>query len=110
MINSFGRNPSFSKYIPQKITPLSSEKINKNLKQINNLREEIMHNPADLGLAEELRFKSDMYDIRILAELSGFNEPYFKKAKSDWRDLNKDNNARNKILRATFPKFIDNLS
>lgn len=108
MINSIKRNPNFLEKIPFEFKPINKECIVEYLKIINNFREEIMHNPADLGLAEKLRFISDMYDIRMLGELVGFNENYFKIAESDWRDINRDNSLRNKILRAIFPYFLDN--
>ena len=107
LINSLTRNPSFSKYIPKKLTPLDGESIREKINKITNFRLEAMHNPADLDLAENLRFVSDLYDIRILSELVGFNEQYFKLAESDWKDLRDDNKIRNKIIQVTCPLFLD---
>lgn len=107
MVNSLRRNPYLSKYVPNQVVPLSEKEIKRKIETINSIREEIMHNPADLGLAERLRFISDMYDIRILSEIIGFNKNYFKRAESDWNGLDKDKN-RNRILKATFPSILDN--
>ncbi len=107
-INSLSRNPRFSKIISPRQEPLSSESIKRRLRGINGAREEAVSNPGDAYLAERLRFISDIYDIRILSEITGFNKKYFLEAQGDWRDICENPELRDRIFEIALPKFLEN--
>jgi hypothetical protein len=102
-INSLIRNPYFLRYIPKDFEELSDKKISDYLDKINDLRKEAMFNPADPGLAEKLRFCSDLYDIRILSELTGLNLKYFKEAEKDWNVLSNNSKERDILINSVIP-------
>ena len=66
LTNAINRSPYLLGFLPCSIEKLSDEIIKGKLKRINELREEVMRNPGDYELSERLRFKSDLFDIRIL--------------------------------------------
>jgi len=106
LINSMQRNPKFIQQIPSKLEPLSDEIIEKRIEIINAIRSEAVSNPGDPYLAERLRFVSDIYDIRMLSELTGFNPEYFNRAEQDWHDIKENQELREKIFLATLPMFF----
>ncbi len=106
LINSVQRNPKFIQQIPTKLESLSGKTIKKRLEVINAIRSEAVSNPGDPYLAEKLRFFSDIYDIRILSELTGFNPEYFNRAEQDWYDIKKNQELRKKIFSAILPIFF----
>ena len=106
-INSLGRNPGFIDLIPSRLEPLSEKEIGETIEILNQFRVEAMTNPGDPYLAERLRFVSDIYDMRILSEITGFNKDYFAKAKQDWRDIVEHPDTENKILRVALPMFLE---
>jgi hypothetical protein len=106
MINSLKRNPEFAYLVPPRREPLSDALVIERIDEINGMREEAMFNPGDPYLAERLRFISDIYDIRILSEITGFNEDYFTEAESDWRDIGTKIKLRNKIFTMALPEFL----
>jgi hypothetical protein len=106
MINSLKRSPEFAYLVPPQKEHLSDEIVQGRIDQINEMREEATYNPGDPYLAERLRFISDIYDIRILSEITGFNEDYFAKAESDWRDIHTKKKLRNKIFAIALPEFL----
>ena len=103
LINSMQRNPEFIKQIPSELESFSEEIIEKRKEVINAIRSEAVSNPGDPYLAERLRFVSDIYDIRMLSELTGFNPKYFHRAGQDWHDIKKNQELREKIFSATLP-------
>lgn len=103
LINSMQRNPKFIQQIPSKLEFLSDEIIEKRKEVINAIRSEAVSNPGDPYLAERLRFVSDIYDIRMLSEFTGFNPKYFHRAGQDWYDIKKNQELREKIFSATLP-------
>ncbi len=105
LIASLDRNEKFSRYFPKGIEPLSYEKLARYLTRITSLREEAGFNPADSELAEKLRFISDLYDIRVLSELTGFNAKYWKEAEQEWDTITQSPKKRNLIVKATLPAF-----
>jgi hypothetical protein len=107
-INSLKRNPFFSKYLTKEIMKLSEEEIRKQLEIISKLRNEAIYNPGGPEIAEELRFISDLYDSRILSELSGFNPEDFEKACADWNTYREESKERDLIVRSVLPKIISN--
>jgi len=76
----------------------------KTLKDILKLREEAMFNLGNTRIAEELRFFSDLYDMKILSELVGYNEDYLNTASNDWETL-KEDASQKQILLAILPKL-----
>lgn len=106
LINSLQRNPRFIQQIPPRLESLSDEVVEKRIGVINDIRSEAVSNPGDPYLAEKLRFVSDIYDIRMLSELAGFNPEYFRRAEQDWHDIEINQGLREKIFLATLPKFL----
>ncbi len=104
-IGSLKRNEYFNKYIPEKIEPMDDERVKKQLTKINEIREEAMINLADFELAEKLRFLSDLYDIRILSEIAGFNEKYIRQVENDWDVLREDSKEKDKLMKSLLPNF-----
>ena len=104
-VNSLKRNPHFIRYVPKVLGPLTDENIAKQLREINEIREEAMINIPDPELAEKLRFISDLYDIRILSELTGFNEGYLAQVEKDWRTLENNSKERARLSTFVLPKF-----
>lgn len=105
-INSLRRDPQFLNLIPPKLTSFSDEDVEKRVRIINTLREEATSNPGDPLIAERLRFTSDVYDIRMLAEVAGFNPDYFKQAEKDWYDIDSNPELRDKMLSIALPLFL----
>ncbi len=103
-INSLKRNPFYSS-LYKNLTFFSDKNVIRNLEMINSIREEAMINPGDLGLAERLRFISDLYDVRMMAEITGFNESSFYEAGNNWRTLREDSQEREEIFRVALPKL-----
>ena len=110
-INSVGRNPHFFKYIPGEIIPLTDEEIKRQLEEIYEIREEAMISLSNPELAEKLRFFSDLYDIRILSEITGFNEKRLAKVEVEWDTFNKpfgiiEREAKERLVKSVLPKFL----
>lgn len=101
-VNSLTRNPAFEKYVAR-MNDLSDEEIKKNLKAISELRAHAIDNIGDVRDAELLRFVSDLYDTRLLSELSGVNLDYFKKSANCWHALSKKTFERDLVSRAVLP-------
>mgnify|MGYP001601905994 CR=1 FL=1 len=106
-INSLGRNQGFIDLIPSRLKPLSEKEIGETIEILNQFRVEAMTNPGDPYLAERLRFVSDIYDMRILSEITGFNKDYFAEAERDWKDISEHPEIENKILRVALPMFLE---
>jgi len=103
-VNSFLRNPAFERDVSHR-RALSDSEIQKQLTDIKNLREEAILNLGDVRAAEELRFVSDIYDIRVLSELSGFNESYLNEAANDWNSLTNPSFERDLLVRHALPNL-----
>tara|TARA_Y100000296_G_scaffold78713_1_gene101834 strand:- start:2175 stop:2999 length:825 start_codon:yes stop_codon:yes gene_type:complete len=106
LISSLRRNSYLSRYISGEIDALTEEGIKRQLKEISDIREEVVSNISNPALAEELRFASDLYDIRILSELTGFNEKYLAEVIEDWNTFKDHSNEREKLVKAVLPKFL----
>tara|TARA_Y100000310_G_scaffold265937_1_gene277204 strand:- start:483 stop:1298 length:816 start_codon:yes stop_codon:yes gene_type:complete len=105
LISSLKRNSYLSRNISRGIGPLTEEEVKKQLEKISEIREEVVSNISNPALAEELRFVSDLYDIRVLSELTGFNEKYLTQVESEWDTLKNSPKEREKITRVILPKF-----
>lgn len=105
-IGSLGRNPHFFNYISREFGPLTDEEVKRQLEKISEIREEATINLPNPELAEKLRFVSDLYDIRMLSELTGFNEKYFAEVGKEWDVFNEPSTAREKLVKAVLPKFL----
>lgn len=103
-VNSFLRNPLFERDVSHR-RALSDAEVKKQLRGIEKLREEAMLNLGDIRTAEELRFVSDIYDIRVLSELSGFNESYLNEAANDWNSLTNPSFERDLLVRHALPNL-----
>lgn len=76
----------------------------KKLKDIQKLREEAMLDLGNVRISEELRFFSDLYNIRVLSETIGYNEDYLNLASKDWETL-KENVPQKQLLLTILPKL-----
>lgn len=103
LINSLERNPEFINYVPPKLQSLSKESVWERVDLINEIRDEAVSNPGDSYLAGKLRFISDIFDIRVLSELTGFNEKYFARAEKDWNDIVEKPELRDRIFSVSLP-------
>lgn len=102
LVNSLKRNPSFTSFFTGNLEPLSDSNIRKVLSKISSFREQAMISPADAPLAERLRVVSDLYDVRILAEIAGFNKDYFNSAKSDWDTTHFQSEEKDRVFNSIF--------
>jgi hypothetical protein len=107
LIGTLSRNPKFMHYAPSKLESFSDEEVERRISSIADVRAEAVANPGDPLLAEKLRFISDIYDIRILSEIAGFNPEYFKKAEQDWYNIDKHSELRDKIFLVALPAFLE---
>jgi len=103
-VNSLRRNPEFELHLPD-IKYLSNEKIAAVLKKIREFRREALLHAGDVRVAEELRFFSDLYDMRTLSDMVGFNEPYLTRAVQDWDSASQNNEARDLLISTVFPEL-----
>lgn len=97
-INSIRRNPNFLEEMYFFLSSLSDLEVENLLQSISERRENAVFNPGDIRLAEELRFASDLYDVRILSEMVGFNKPYFVLASQDWSTLGEADDTEKEII------------
>ncbi len=105
-INSLRRDPTHIKLIPPKLESFSDEEVKRRIEIINEIRSEAVTNPGDPFLASKLRLVSDMYDIRMLAELVGFNREYFGMASSDWNSIDGNPEFRDAVYKVALPMFL----
>lgn len=105
LVSSLKRNPHFTRYVSKVLDPLTDENIAKQLREINGIRKEAMINSSDPELAEQLRFISDLYDIRILSELTGFNERYLTQVEKEWDTLSNNSKERGMLSTVVLPRF-----
>jgi hypothetical protein len=102
-VGAMSRNPALRKYARKERIPLSPEIIQRLLAEISELRAEVMMSPADPELTEELRFFSDIYDVRILSETAGFNPSYFALAFKEWNTLTTPGEDKEYLLASVLP-------
>jgi len=105
-INSLKRNRELAESLLFNIHSSSTDNIKKQLEDIGSLRSEAMFSPGDVGLAERLRFISDIYDIRVLAETVGFNHSYWIEASKDWNNIINNEKERKELINFLIP-FIE---
>lgn len=98
-INALKRRPGLGGIVLQYQSPVICGASEVLLERINSLREETFFNIGNLELAEKLRFMSDLYDIRVLSELVGYNKNYMFEASKDWDTLREESPEKDKILR-----------
>jgi hypothetical protein len=102
-INSLDRHPILNELLPDKLESLSNEDVNRALERIAWFRQEAMISPGDVSVAERLRFVSDLYDTRILAEIAGFNPDYLNKIEREWISIDSKPKIRDRIFEVTMP-------
>lgn len=85
-VGSLSRHPEFWKYLPL-FDGQGFKMIDKNLKMIGELRDEVVLNPGDPYACEKLRFIADSFDIRALSQTTGINQNYFETAINDWSKM-----------------------
>ena len=109
-IGSLERNRHLTEYLGRYISegkkiPLSDEEIKRSLEEIEEIKQDAILHLGDPRVAERLRFVSDLFDIRILSEVVGFNEPYLVEAMRSWDRLQKDRLEKELLLKSLFPNL-----
>ncbi len=102
-VGSLIRHPYLEEYLPKQ--NLSEVYIKERLEFIKELREEAELLAGDLERAEELRFISDVYDVRILSEIIGINKKYFEKSVEDWKTFEDHPKEKRLLFDFLLPKF-----
>src|SRR3989344_77278 len=102
-VSYLNRNPEFRDLLSDRLRPLLTDEVKVMLENINSIRRQVSQNIEDSKIVQMLKFVSDTYDLRILAETVGFNDNYFEEAEQDW--FNGDHlDLRNIIAKATLPQ------
>lgn len=105
-VGALNRNNNYDQFIdPAKRVALSDEEVASQLKEIDALRDEAMINVGDAKLASMLRFVSDVYDIRVLSELTGFNESALHVSANRWDALRAHPAQVKKLMDYALPKM-----
>ncbi len=82
-VGTLKRNPDLKDSLINLIGGVSEEYAQKTLEQISYLRGKA-HANSDPKEIERIRLMSDVYDIRVLSSLVGFNQAYLAKVVQDW--------------------------
>ncbi len=105
-IGSLKRHPAFFYLLSSgEAFPITSGDVEKNLQKIRALRGEAVIHIGDPDLCERLRFESDLYDVRLLAEVIGFNPDYLAESMRDWGMLGERSDENRKLVGYLFPNF-----
>ena len=106
-VGALNRNPDLCTCISSnKPVPFSDERVRQELRKIRAIREEASLHLGDAVLSERLRFVSDLYDVRLLSELVGFNEAYMGAVVNSWETLSKTQSpARDLLFNFLLPKM-----
>ena len=105
-VGSLLRNPDFCSYVRgSKPLPLTDKCVSRELRYIKDLRNEATVHMGDVRLTERLRFVSDIFDIRVLSELVGFNEGYLEEAIASWDRLKGDNPVKVMLFNYLLPRM-----
>jgi len=106
-VGSLRRHPEFCRYIESgKFVPLSAETIAGELMKIAELRDEAVMHVGDPKRAETLRFVSDLLDVRVLSETTGFNEQYLRESISSWEALREENPNKDLLFNYLLPRIF----
>lgn len=103
-IGSLDRNPNFEEYLSL-FRGQESKKINRNLKIIKGLRDEVVLNPGNPSSCEKLRFVADSFDIRALSQITGVNPGYFGIAMNDWSKMTTPSKERDTLRSILLPEI-----
>ena len=106
-VGSLDRNDDFVGYLDEELTSMSEGEIITRLNRIGELREEAMMHLSNPYIAEKLRFISDIYDVRILSQVSGFNENYLNRVIEDWEVLKNPSQNRDLLFKCLLPKLFE---
>ena len=104
-VNSMKRNQGFVSRFGKNAMDYAANGARQVLDAIEHLREEALLNVGDPRLAEELRFDSDIYDIRCLSTMAGINPQYLRNAFSSWEALREQSPERDTAVRTLLPSF-----
>ncbi len=83
---------------------LSEREIIGRLEEIDEFRNTVSRDPNNMLLLRRLRFISDLYDIRILSEVPGFNERQLEKSIDLWDLLKTPSPQRDAVFRYSLPR------
>jgi len=106
LINSINLYPDLKGLFPANFDPISQELIERKLGKIAKLRKEAMTNPGDPELSIKLRTVSDLYDIRLLGEISGYNDQYWEMAAKSWDTISNNLEIKDEILSKIAPQLV----
>jgi len=104
-IGTLSRNPGLSRYIgPKQPVVFTPARIKKDLEGIKELRCEAVMQPGDIKLSENLRFFSDLFDIRAMSDIVGFNEKYLLEVIDSWDVLKRKTPSRDFLAAYVLPR------
>ena len=105
-VGALGRNHLLNEFIKDN-KPLIYTKndIYKELTYISELRDEATLHPGNPELAEELRFISDIFDIRALSEQVGFNSKYLEEVIDSWDVLKVEPSTSQLLINYLLPEM-----
>jgi len=92
------RQPEYESLITPYTGPMSDELIRDTLNRNRDMKSQLLNDPENLLLYSKCRFLSDIYDIRILNELTGFNENALGEVARDWPAMNYYPEIRDKLV------------
>lgn len=105
-IGTLKRNPSFIDLLSGcSPYPLTSDSISRNLSRIKKLRDQAVIHIGDPEQSEKLRLESDIYDIKLLHEVVGFNGDYLRTSMSDWSMIEDRSRENMLLVNYLFPNF-----
>lgn len=100
VVNSFKRTPRFTSELDRFSQALSDDDVARLLEYLDEKRQNALYELGNPELAEELRVCSDLYDVRLLSELVGFNNPYLVESIHAWDTLGEQSRERDMVVDA----------
>jgi len=104
-INALDRHPELMEDMPFGANVhITDTEIAAKLKMIYKLREEATIHAGDLMRTQRLRFCSDMFDVRLLSELTGYNESDFAASMTNWSTFHSQPEFTQIVFNNVLPK------
>lgn len=105
-VGSLIRNPDFCEHVRAgRPVALSDEQVREEFGKISEVREDALLHVGDPRYAEHLRFISDIFDIRALSEVVGFNPAYLREVMNSWDVLENRSEASRLLINYLLPQM-----
>jgi hypothetical protein len=104
-LSSLRRNHGFREHLKSFPINFDSRAIKEAKGLINSMREDASIDLGDPSVAEEFRFISDLYDIRLLSDYVGFNQDYLDIAAGRWENLVPTNEMDHELISTIIPSL-----